>query len=257
MIIYSAATERGSRTGNQDSLCITGVLPCIQTDRPFAASGELSGDRMRLFAVCDGIGGAAAGDQAAWNTLAEIGTLDCTGIHGEAEMAERMIAGAQAGHRRVCAMYERLGIRGGCTLTMLGILGDRYVLLNVGDSPAFLWAPDSGLRELSFRHNAASVKKHLGIPPEWGDERQLIHYIGKAEDDVPGMMHLVSGTILPGDRFLVCSDGITDALFREQLAKMLPAGVQAWELVSMAASAEQADNCTAICLEITPERHTA
>ena len=152
---------------------------------------------------------------------------------------------------QVQAMYQRLRSEGGCTLTMLAVRGGEYAFLNVGDSPAFLIREEDGeLTELSRCHNLAAIKARRGLPVGWGEEHYLVHYIGKASNAVD-MAHVSGGVLREGDRFLLCSDGVTNAIEIGKLQDLLRQDVSAEELVRMASQTQGADNCTAIHLKLT------
>jgi serine/threonine protein phosphatase PrpC len=155
--------------------------------------------------------------------------------------------------------YMKRGQRGGTTMTMLALRGDCYAFANVGDSPAFVWnAEDQRLIELSCRHNLYWNKVREGIPPKLEDQSKLMNYIGKIEldpnqmrffgADIHELIHITEGKLEGFGGFLLCSDGVTNALDPDTLMEHLRSGATAEELVCLSANYPQADNCTAVCL---------
>ena len=69
MIYYSAASVQGSRDQNQDNLGITGEFTWARVEKPFSRTGQIASGDLRIFSICDGIGGAAMGDLASRNAL--------------------------------------------------------------------------------------------------------------------------------------------------------------------------------------------
>ena len=70
---YTAATNRGSRTENQDNLRVGKKIPWIEPSALYDARGTLSSRRAQIFCVCDGMGGEALGDAA---SLLALKTID-------------------------------------------------------------------------------------------------------------------------------------------------------------------------------------
>ena len=250
MIYYTAASEQGSRTKNQDNLGITGEFPWAQVEAPFSRSGQIALGELRIFSVCDGIGGAAMGELASRNALLGVQQYLLEIREADADLQQLLLGAAESAQRQVQALYRRLRCEGGCTLTMLAVRNAEYAFLNVGDSPAFvLGAEDEELSELSQCHNLAAIKARRGLEASYGDECCLVHYLGKAAR-VEDMAYVTGGILREGDRFLLCSDGVTNALTKSELRDLLRQEISAGELVGMAARTQGSDNCTAIHLKL-------
>lgn len=251
IIYYSAASAQGSRTQNQDNLGITGEFVWARVEKPFARSGQVALGALRIFSICDGIGGAAMGELASRNALMGVQQYLLETQNADGDLQRLLLGAAEAAQRQVQAMYRRLRCLGGCTLTMLAVRDTEYALVNVGDSPAFLLgAEENELIELSQSHNLAAIKTRMGLEPEYGDDCRLVNYLGKAAETAE-MAHVTGGILRAGDRFLLCSDGVTNALSRAELQQMLLGEVSAEEIVSRAAKTDGSDNCTAIHLKLT------
>lgn len=267
MLHYSAATAIGGREENQDALWIDG-LSLSQGDWAEAA-GECEG--LLLAVVCDGIGGGFAGKEAsdaarrgveaAWAEMQEAGLT---------EQRDKLLQLAGRAQDSVIRFYEQGGGWGGTTLTMALVEPDGcFTLLNIGDSPAFL-EHNGDVTEVGFRQNLAGYRKRDGLPVRPTDGYQLMCCLGLSHRgvlrDPLAAAWLAEGRLEPGDRLLLCSDGLEelpftqewndsfegkdeDRLLLDYLAMALQRGEDAQRLVHTAEALPGADNCTAILIE--------
>lgn len=268
MLNYSAATAIGGREENQDALWVNG-LGLSQGDWDETA-GKSEGPLLAL--VCDGVGGGIAGKgasdaarrgvEAAWRELQEA-SLD----EQRDKLLRQLAARAQDS---VLRFYEENGGWGGTTLTLALVEPDgRFTLLNIGDSPALL-VRQGDVTEVGFRQNLAGYRKRDGLPVRPMDGYQLMCCLGISRRgllrDPLAEAWLAEGRLEPGDRLLLCSDGLEelpftqewndtfegkneDQLLLDYLAAALQRGEAAAQLVRTAEALPGADNCTAILIE--------
>lgn len=216
-----------------------------------------------LYVVADGMGGQAAGDVASrravevfrayvaerHDVLARMGQ-DPSTEHRAA--AQELIAGAI---QAACADLWRMAetdpkLRGmGTTFVCLAIAGERGVLGHVGDSRVYLLRHGVAHR-LTEDHTlvAAQVKQGL-MTKEQAKTSALRSVLTRAvgtQESVQVDTLLVD--ILPGDRFLLCSDGLYGYLEDEEVAPLLAgeADKLADSLVDLANERGGRDNVTAI-----------
>ena len=246
---FSAATFIGSRVGNQDTFRAGSRVPCSPARKRFTRAGVLQWNGTELFCVCDGVGGASRGDAAAKGALMAVDAY-LTHADESRPLKELALEAAEAAQRWVCNFYDRIGMYGGCTLAMLAIRENRYVFLNIGDSPGFLVSPDADILELSVRHNLAWQHMRMDQPVRNGEDAQLLRYLGMPGRTAAELADLREGSVHAGYRFLLCSDGITNAFPPETLEAALLQDVTATEIARAATEPEGADNCTLVCLEI-------
>ena len=243
----TAATHRGKRESNQDNLRVGTAFPTADADPFFRRSAVFSAEELQVFCVCDGIGGGSRGDAASLAALTGVEDALSETALTALPLPRLAQAIAQQANEQVCELYRRLGSAGGCTLTLLVVRDHRFALLNIGDSPAFLWKKDTRkLTELTCRHNLQWHKRRLGLPATPEDACCLMRYLGRADMGAARMSHLVSGELSDGDQILLCSDGVTDAWTEEQLSNALETRIHAAALVDAAAEIPYADNSTAI-----------
>ena len=170
--------------------------------------------RAPVFAVADGMGGHAAGEVASAIALQTVETRMGQETATVASVTEVVRAANEAVFRR---SVEEPAARGmGTTLTLIapaaGVDGrDHLVVANVGDSRAYLLA-DGQLRQLTRDHSYVEEMLAAGqITPEEARRHPHRHVVTRAlgvEQSVAVDTWLV--TPEPGDRYLLCSDGLVN-----------------------------------------------
>jgi serine/threonine protein phosphatase PrpC len=222
-----AATDVGRvRTNNQDS--------------------HLTSDP--LYAVADGMGGAAAGEVA--SALA-IEALD-NGFHRAATFdPDLLIQAAQAANRAVWDEAEaNPEMRGmGTTLVAIALVqGPELAIINVGDSRLYVFH-DRELRQITFDHNLVAEMVAEGR-------------ITPAEAEVHPRRNIMTRALgveapVPGDRYLLCSDGLPrevgDDLIASLLQRFADPQEAAKELVDEAMRRGGNDNITVVVVDVVEE----
>lgn len=216
----AGATDRGSvRDNNEDAFWVD------------AAQG--------LFLVADGMGGLAAGEvasQLAVTTVARLLTSPSPFDTREyappgtpawlpaSRRLERAVGEAnRAVHDASRARFGASGASGmGSTLVGLYRVEDGFVMANVGDSRLYRFHAGA-LAQCSEDHSLVMAQVRQGVlSPEEAARSPERHVIYRAL----GMSSEVEADILPvacapGDSFLLCSDGLTDAVSPDALAALL------------------------------------
>ncbi len=250
---YTAASHVGGRRRNEDNYLVNRIVAPTWASEMCWDQDGVDTDRPRVAAICDGIGGGTRGDTASLLALKAIDALEEE--HRDLPPEELILLLADGAQETVMDYYDRLGSGGGCTLSLVVLLGDRWAYLNIGDSPAFLWRQEEGtLTELSQRHNLEWEKRRRGEVPRPNDECYLLRYLGRQELTGREMAYVAAGQWKPGDVLLICSDGISNAFEPELLSRKLAEKVRAEELVLEAVRDPWADNCTAVCLRAEPAK---
>ena len=205
--------------------------------------------------VADGVGGAAAGEVAA-ATTAYVVAATALARFGEdpAAVLVRASADALASVRAgVCADEQRTGMA--TTLTAVVTDGTRVVLGHVGDSRAYVWR-DGSLRQVSRDHTYVQQLVDSGqLDP--GDRAGhpwsniVLRSVTSGEEL---QLDLTRLDVAPGDRLLLCSDGLTDLVPDADLAEALSALEDpfdaAVELTRLALVAGGRDNVTALVIDV-------
>lgn len=249
---YTCATNIGKRSTNQDNLLIDGNTPFSFEQQNYDSEGSCEGDTAHLFAVCDGIGGLGDSANISRNTV-ELISENLESFYAEEDLSSWMINILDAADEEARIISAKAHKTGGTTATMVAIRGDECVLVNVGDSPAFILQADGGIHELSMRHNMANYKKLAGVEPGPDDGRILLYGVGAGETKPSKCAHIARGVLKNGDMLLLCSDGVTNAFDDEVLARALRADITAKMIADRSAEEEGADNCTAIIIRFIAE----
>ena len=211
---YAAVCATGRvRTENQDRIYLNGTICSggyAQTDG--------TGRKQGLFAVADGMGGQAQGAQAAQAALEALPPKKCWSPGA-------VLQAYDAGNRAICDQIGKIGKRSGATLTTLLLADGEAYAANIGDSRCYLYR-DGCLSRLSEDHTAVQRLIALGIiePAEaktHPERHRLTQHLGIFPDELIIQPHTVQLPVRPGDRFLLCSDGLTDMLEEEDLSALL------------------------------------
>jgi protein phosphatase len=232
------------RSRNEDFLAI------YEPDDPneLQASG-------RLYIVTDGVGGAAQGDlasqYAAEKVLREY--YRSSQLHPGSRLRQAM---RQVGNEIYHYAVENLGpVHMATTMVAAAIWEDSLTIANVGDSRAYLIRNGAG-QQLTRDHNLASELVRDGVITE--EEAQNSPVKSRITRSLGGELDVFVDVfpdipLRPGDRLLLCSDGLTryarlDDLLRLVVEGTLEATVQ--RLVDFANEAGGIDNTTVILIEV-------
>jgi serine/threonine protein phosphatase PrpC len=171
-----------------------------------------------VYLVCDGMGGAAAGEIASSIAVDELlrllgrSTPDGLGQASTQVLAAEAIAAA---NEAIFSRSQRNHKLSGMGTTLVGLLAseDRLLVLNVGDSRCYRLR-DRRLEQLTLDHSLVEEQVRLGKMTRAEALRSpLRNVITRAL----GTQSRVTADILeldpmPGDVFLLCSDGLTREL---------------------------------------------
>jgi PPM family protein phosphatase len=211
----------------------------------------------RLLAVADGMGGAAAGEVASAVAIAALAPLDED--PPGADLLEALSSAAYEANDHLREMIENdaalFGM--GTTLTAMLIAGTRIGLLHIGDSRAYLLRDDE-LTQITHDHTLVQTFVDEGrITREQANshpQRALILRALKGDEHLD--LDLSVRDTKPGDRYLLCSDGLSGVVSDETLldAMRLPDPQEAVDrMVDLALRGGGPDNITCIVAEVLEE----
>ena len=211
--------------------------------------------RFGLYAVADGMGGHTAGEVAA-----EI-AVEVFETHRAIVSTQDLI---QAVHAMNAAIIERAdaepALSGmGTTLCALALVvsgeQERLALVNVGDSRIYVYAGDE-LQQLTEDHSlVAQLVRDGTLTANQADRHPQRNVLTRALGIDPEVA-VDAWEVLPfaGDRFVLCSDGLSNELTDDQIAAVLRrlADPQeaANELVRLANESGGRDNITVVVVDI-------
>jgi serine/threonine protein phosphatase PrpC len=214
-----------------------------------------------LFVVADGMGGHAAGEVAsalAINAMqAWAPSLAEDSPAASDACPDRLVeAVLSANDAIIDAVNSKQGAYGmGTTLTAAVVVGERLLLAHVGDSRAYLLTAEGSLRQLTRDHSFVEELVALGritrAEAAVHPKRSIITRALGSEYDLD--VDLYEERLLPGDRLLLCTDGLTgmveDAEIRQILLTEAESQNAADALVDAACTAGGMDNVTVIVID--------
>jgi serine/threonine protein phosphatase PrpC len=217
-----------------------------------------------VFAVADGMGGHAAGEVASQVAVEAFGTSTSGGVEDEEDLVEAVRAANQAVLDRADDEPELAGM--GTTLTALALVPapadgtgpSSLVIANVGDSRAYLFR-DGDLTQLTRDHSLVEdlVQEGRLSPEEARTHPQrniLTRVLGNDPDIEPDVFR---ADPVRGDRYLLCSDGLSNEVDDERAAAVLRRLADpddaARELVRLANENGGRDNITVVVVDVVDD----
>lgn len=215
---------------------------------------ELSLREEALFGVFDGMGGYSNGEEASWLT-SEIAKETYKKILGGERFVPDMLKDiCLKANEKTCEIMEKRYIKMGSTASMLHFSEGRMYLCNIGDSPIFQYRQKE-LVPIFKEHSQRVYFEKIGNMDE--DECRkfpLTQCIGIPPREFKISPYLKEIDWLPGDIYLICSDGLSDMVRKseisKELEKELPLEEKAVNLLKAALAHGGKDNITMILLEI-------
>ena len=240
-------STRGRRSANQDS-----AVEIVPRDAHVLAT------QGALFAIADGLGGHNAGNVAssiAAQVLVRSYYQDIQNdlLHSLGRAVQ------QANHAVWTTAQQRFEYRGmGTTLVAAAVRGNQIAIANVGDSRAYL-AREGKIWQLTRDHSFAAELQSRGIyrrnseHDAWG--KTLTRALGQSSTI---QVDLYRGTIKPGDKIFLCSDGLSDFVHVSDLARSLNSkdipAAKAQNLIERAYKKGSRDNITGGVIELAVEK---
>jgi len=210
-----------------------------------------------VYVVCDGMGGAAAGEVASSLAVAEVMQLltNRPGANPLPADAEQAVAAA---NEAIFSRSQRSEKLSGMGTTLVALLAEeRHAwMLNVGDSRGYRLR-NSKLEQITLDHSLVEEQMRLG---QMSEEEALRSPLKNVITRALGTQSLVTPDVFeletePGDLFLLCTDGLTrelsDSLLESLLRLDLPLESLCSRLVAAANQAGGHDNIT--CLLVRAE----
>ncbi|MCS1406911.1 MAG: putative protein phosphatase 2C-type [Verrucomicrobia subdivision 3 bacterium] len=220
-----------------------------------------------IFAVSDGMGGENAGEFASKVVLQTVINLVSREFHQKTQ-EEHLKPGkllydfCQRIHehaRDVSRYYEEC--RGmGATLSLCWLQKGLAHIAHLGDSRIYYLPQDGQIQQLTDDHTVTGRLVREGCLSEQEARRhprrhQLERSIGCHPD--PVQPQIIATPFIPGDHFLICTDGITDGVWNHGIEKFIHhpppylVGLPpAQRLVKEALEASGRDNLTALVLKV-------
>ena len=250
------------RANNEDNLYFNGVYLTEQArEQPASFEAECA-DVRQIYAVCDGMGGEQYGELASLLTVETVRRYaDIVRGDTKKSLDEKIRECIISANDLVCRAQKDNGAkRIGTTFALLAVDGRTAGIYNMGDSRVYLLR-DGAIAQLSEDHTyVASISKLLGLTPEQEKSHpmrnRLTRYIGIDSSEVPIDAYSSTLKMKKKDIFLLCSDGLSDAVDDDEMRRILTEAGNPAEAVSQlmdAALVEGKDNITVIVVAYNME----
>lgn len=251
-----ARTDVGNhREHNEDNFLVADLSP---PTRRLPDEGHAVGHHGVLLVVCDGMGGAAAGevasDMAIESLYAEMTTRSAgTDATSRDELAERIEAAAHHAnakiHQDAIDNPERKGM--GTTFTAAALVDDHLIFAQVGDSRGYLLRGDELTQVTRDQSLLAKLLESGALKPEQADTFEhgnvILQALGASTTVIVEVTYV---DLRRGDRLLLCSDGLSGLVPADEIAGILGAQAEPTriciELIERAKELGGDDNVTAI-----------
>lgn len=246
------------RTNNEDNLFLDGKVMAPAEVNAGCRIKMKRSDSFHLFAVCDGMGGLEGGERAAW-----IGVSGLQELYRPIEKDAFREAVSQYAMKATDAVLADAAKNGkslkeGTTLALLYLRGRTGYAANIGDSRVYMLRKGC-LKQITRDHSRVfqmMLKGELTREQMRKHPRAnaISHYMGMPKERInESYIYFVKFDLAKGDRFLICSDGLSDLMSFERLEEMLSAGNEpiqtAEQLVLEALELGGKDNTTAIVID--------
>ncbi|MCL2031546.1 MAG: Stp1/IreP family PP2C-type Ser/Thr phosphatase [Oscillospiraceae bacterium] len=244
MQIWSHTDKGVSRKQNQDYLLIE----------------TLREDSYALCAVCDGMGGARAGNiasETACRTFIEETRLSLKPSMSDRSIRQALASAVQIANKKVFDQSRSKAEYYGMGTTLVGgiVMPARAVIVNVGDSRGYLIDTD-GIRRVTRDHSLVEDLVERGdLSLEEAKHHPKRNLITRAlGTEIRVESDLFSLKLEPGNFVLLCSDGLTNVVEEQEILYEILHGGDAEggcrRLVDMANRRGGPDNITVVLIRI-------
>ena len=211
----------------------------------------------RLIAVADGMGGHNAGEVASALAISKLQERASSPINKVGELVDLVTEINAAIYREATTTSGQRGM--GTTLTVAALVPDdpipHVLIANVGDSRTYLLR-DNELRQITVDHSYVQELVHEGVlTPEEARQHPRRNIVTRALGiDANVMVDSWTIPVIPGDRFLLCSDGLVDEVSVDEVKDLLRQSQDprkiAQALVTRAKESGGRDNITAAIFDV-------
>jgi protein phosphatase len=213
-------------------------------------------ERGALFVVADGMGGHAAGEVA--SRLAVESVLQ-SWVASSATRPHQALRGAvRAANMAVfSASLDRDTHGMGTTCVCLAVVDGEAIVANVGDSRCYLVRRRQCSQITADHSRVGEMVRMRLLTPEQAASHPARSQLTRSLGGEPGVqVDLFRNPLLPGDGFVLCSDGVWDLVSRKEIADSMAlpiANDTAHRLVELALERGAPDNVTALVVHLSKD----
>lgn len=226
-----------------------------------------------VFAVSDGMGGAKSGEFASRITVDRVTRLLPRGFRlsaigmssGFQDIISELFSSIHTDLIKLGASYEECAGMG-CTLSLCWFTPEWAYFGHIGDSRIYYLPLEGGMTQVSHDHSFVGTQRRKGAMNERearADPRRsaLQQALGAGNQFIEPQIGAIGHR--PGDRFVICSDGVVDGLWDRELEEITRLSPDARgndslakRLVATAVQNSGRDNTTAIVVEVLAPKIT-
>jgi protein phosphatase len=255
IVDHGGAPDQGGKAGAVGSSVILRAV--VLTDRGLRreSNEDSAYAGRRLIVLADGVGGLPGGEVASEIAVRALAGLDQALPPGMNVLNALQSAVRGASDLINAAVTDDPSLEGmGTTLTAMLLVDDRITMVHIGDSRAYL-VRGGVLGQLTRDDSYVQMLVDEGaITPEQArvhPQRSLVSQVLQGQPARPAYTVLKPD---PGDRFLLCSDGLSDVVDDPAIGSTLrdypDPGDCARELVRLALAGGGPDNVTVVIADV-------
>lgn len=217
---YAASNIGKRRQNNEDNYYLNRQF--VNSEKE--ASAELLTKNSFIASVCDGMGGEEAGEVASQIAVETVDEFSDFMVKNG--FSDRSIeAYINRANDLICGEISKRKKRTGTTFALLGIKDHIVTASNIGDSRIYRYS-DGTFEQISRDHTAAQLLIDTGAMTyeeamNTAEKHQLTQHLGIFPYEMVIEPHTVRIRANPKDRYLLCSDGLTDMLTNAKIANIL------------------------------------
>lgn len=235
----STFSTKGIRPVNEDSFIMGSVIN--EEASPYTnekVSGSING--CEFFAVADGMGGHGSGEKASWFVVSNLLSFSKEVTQVDKESLTKKINDI---HSKMANINNKMG----STLSGIIIQKEKCAFVNLGDSRVYRY------RQGMFMQITEDDSLKSIIPD--APSNIITNGIGGGIKSINVHCRFSDKLVIPGDRFLICCDGVHGFLSDEEIEKFLVVKSAPEEItkqiIQAAISNLSNDNCTAVVVDFT------
>lgn len=232
----------GIRKNNQDNFYVQNRFRKFdEPDNDLIYSGEICSSDNEILAIYDGMGGESCGEIASLIAASETAKYNNNSESGEVVLGNL----CKYLNSKVCEYAQEHNVSCmGTTAAVIRFEKEKIHICNLGDSRIYrIW--NDSIKQISEDHVLEGFT--MGKPP-------LTQFLGIPADEASIEPYIATGGYVSGDRYLLCSDGITDMLSENDILEIVlnaeDVNTGTRELVSRALQNGGIDNITVILCEV-------
>ncbi len=251
-LFVSYVTDPGKiRDNNEDNFCLD--LSCIKTEDTTSGTITLSAENTRVFAVFDGMGGEAFGEEAS-HIAAKTLQKHIPRFNETNTIRTAVNEFVKQANLQICDMIrQKCCHRSGCTMALVCIRDNKVYAFTIGDSRIYYY--NGVLHQISEDQTLAVQKLQANIYTEEearnsNDAHKITSYLGIDQRNTGVSMHSYKPFSLGKGTILLCSDGLTDMCRNAFIADILcnSKGDKAQNLLNAALANGGEDNITCVLI---------